>query len=91
MTDDSFSRRGLELSLKPRQWVPLIQCLPKSASCKGTSRKSFAFKYLGYLVQDGSVGLQALHWIEATAFAFHRLQRLWLDRHVKGDAALRVS
>ena len=51
VTDDSFSRRGLELSLKPRQWVPLIQCLPKSASCEGTLRKSFAFKYPGYLVQ----------------------------------------
>ena len=42
-----------------------------------------------YLAQDGSIGLEALHRIKA-AVSFHRLQSLWLDRHVKDEVKLRV-
>ena len=94
VADGTFSRWALELSLKKAKVMAVGHADPVPAHfsiLRGNIKTFSCFRYLGsYFAQDGSIGLEDSHRIKAAACAFHRLQSLCLDRHVKDEVKLRV-
>ena len=93
LADDTFSKWGLELSLKKTK-IMAVGCdsVPSHFTLgRGSIETVSCFKYLGsYLHQDGSIGHEVKHRIKAAAFAFHKLQTFWKDSNVKEALKLRV-
>ena len=93
LADDTFSKWGLEMSLKKTK-VMVVGSEQTPAAfhlARGHIETVPSFKYLGsYLTNDGSVRLEISQRIKAAGYAFHKLQSLWKDKHVKEAIKVKV-
>ena len=93
IADQTFSRRGLDLTLKKTKVMVVgVGLRPMCfVAARGQIEVVSSFKYLGsYMAAYGGIGVEISQRVKATAFAFHRLKAFWKDRHVKEHVKLKV-